>query len=110
MAEVDTGFVRVAALTDLPPGQLRAVDVGDISICLAHADGRIYAFKNNCTHRDYPLDTGLLDDDQIECSWHGARYDLETGRPTRLPAIRPLQMFEVRIEDGDVYVEVEEDY
>jgi len=101
-------FVRAAAVADLPPNSLLAVVVNGVNVCLAHADGRIYAFKDNCTHRDFPLSAGTLEDTEVECTWHGAKFDVTTGRATLLPAVKPVQTWEVRVEDGDIFVAVQE--
>lgn len=99
---------RVAALDELEPGTLREVEVDGTAVCLARtADGALYAFRNNCSHRDFPLHTGTLEDGQIECSWHGARFDVATGRALCLPAIRPIHTYEVRIEDDAVLVTID---
>jgi 3-phenylpropionate/trans-cinnamate dioxygenase ferredoxin subunit len=98
-------FVRVAALNDLAPGTLMEVVVGEASICLARTeDGEVYAFRNNCSHRDFPLHLGTLEDHQLECAWHGARFDVTTGRAIRLPAIKPIQSYEVKTENDSIYV------
>ena len=49
MTEQTEGYVRVAHVAELPPNSLIAVEVGDVKICLANADGQIYAFQDNCT-------------------------------------------------------------
>lgn len=98
-------FVRVASESDVPPNTLLSVELGDIKVCLANADGRIYAFKDNCTHRDFPLSAGTLEEGEVECTWHGAKFDVTSGRATRLPAVKPVQMFEVRIENGDILID-----
>jgi 3-phenylpropionate/trans-cinnamate dioxygenase ferredoxin subunit len=101
------GYRRVASESDLPPNKLMSVDLDDdVRICLAHADGRIYAFQDNCTHKDFPLSAGALDDGQVECAWHGARFDMASGRAVRLPAIKPVKTYEVKIENGDIYIAV----
>lgn len=103
-----TTAVRVAALEELEPGTLREVDVNGTAVCLARTlDGEVYAFRNNCSHRDFPLHTGTLEDGQIECSWHGARFDVESGRALRLPAIRPITTYAVSVEGTDVFVLVD---
>ncbi|HSJ33238.1 MAG TPA: non-heme iron oxygenase ferredoxin subunit [Longimicrobiales bacterium] len=104
------GFVRVAAEADVPPNSLLSVELDglDYKVCLAHADGRIYAFRDNCTHRDFPLSAGEIDDGTIECVWHGARFDMASGRATRLPAIKPVRTYPVRVEDGEIFIGVEE--
>jgi 3-phenylpropionate/trans-cinnamate dioxygenase ferredoxin subunit len=99
-------FVRVAALEEVTPGQLLSVEVGDVKICLANVEGEIYAVQDNCSHKDFPLSNGELDDTQIECSWHGARFDLETGRALCLPAIKPVKTYEVKIDAGEIYLAV----
>lgn len=103
-----TTAVRVASLEELEPGTLREVDVNGTAVCLARTlDGEVYAFRNNCSHRDFPLHTGTLEDGQIECSWHGARFDVESGRALRLPAIRPITTYAVSVEGTDVFVLVD---
>ena len=107
MTEQTEGYVRVAAVGDVPPNTLLAVEVGDVKICLAHADDRIYAFQDNCSHRDFPLSAGTMEDGTIECAWHGARFDMASGRATRLPAIKPIRTYDVRVENGDILVAIE---
>ena len=107
MTEQTEGYVRVAAESDVPPNTLLAVEHRDVKICLANADGRIYAFQDNCSHRDFPLSAGVIEGNTVECAWHGARFDMATGRATRLPAIKPIMTYEVRVENGDILVALE---
>lgn len=106
MADAST-FVHAAALVDVPPGKVLAVQIDGSNVCLANADGAVYAFKDNCSHRDFPLSEGTLEGNTIECAWHGARFDITTGRALSLPAIKPIRMYEVRVEDGEIYVAVQ---
>ncbi len=97
-------FVRVAALDEVPPGSLLGVEVGEERICLANVEGTVYALADNCSHQEFPLSAGYLEEDQLECAWHGARFDVTDGRALCLPAIRPVKTYEVRVEDGAIYV------
>lgn len=106
MSETTDTFVRVAALDDVPPGTLLGVEVAGARVCLANVDGEIYALQDNCSHKDFPLSAGELDDGQLECSWHGARFDVESGRALCLPAIRPVRTYDVKVEDGQIFVAV----
>jgi 3-phenylpropionate/trans-cinnamate dioxygenase ferredoxin subunit len=54
------------------------------------------------------LHTGELEGNQLECAWHGARFDVRTGRALRLPAIKPIRAYTVKIEDGEILVDREE--
>ena len=100
-------FVKVATLDQLPPGTLLGVEMPDgLKICLANTeDGEIYAVIDRCSHRDFPMANGSLHGGEtIECAWHGARFDLKTGRALRLPAIKPLKTFDVKVDGNDILV------
>ena len=102
-------FVRVASLGELPDGSVLGVEAEGKAICLAHCAGEVYAFADNCTHRDFPLSQGELDTDEctVTCEWHGAEFDVRTGAALCLPATRPVKVYPARIEGGDIYVDVE---
>jgi nitrite reductase/ring-hydroxylating ferredoxin subunit len=107
LAEVGE-YVRVASLADVPPGTLLRAETGGRAICLANVDGEVYAFRDNCSHKDFPLSEGQLEGSRIECVWHGAHFDVTTGRALRLPAIKPIHTYEVKVEDGEIHVAIQE--
>lgn len=100
-------FVRAASLEEVPPGKLLGVEVNGARICLANVDGEVYALQDNCTHRDFPLSAGELENGQVECTWHGARFDPATGRALCLPAIKPVKTYEVKVEGESILIKVE---
>ena len=99
-------WVRVASTGDCPPGSLLAVDGDNERIVLANVEGDFYALLDRCSHQEFPLSDGELTGDRLECIYHGAEFDLCTGRAMRLPAIRPVKTFPVEVRDGDVFIEV----
>ncbi len=101
-------FVRVASLSELPEGAVLGVAAEGRRVCLANADGEVYAFADNCSHRDFPLSNGELDTEEctITCEWHGAMFDVRTGKALSLPAIKPIPVYACRVEDGEIYVDV----
>lgn len=102
-------YVKVATLEELPAGGMLGVEMPDgLKVCLVHTlDDEFYAIADRCTHRDFPMSNGSLHGGAtIECAWHGARFDLKTGRALRLPAIKPVKTYEVVIEDGDVKLRI----
>jgi 3-phenylpropionate/trans-cinnamate dioxygenase ferredoxin component len=101
-------FVKAATLGELPEGAVLGVEVGGKAVCLANCEGEVYAFQDNCSHRDFPLSNGELDVDDcsITCEWHGAEFDVRTGKALCLPATKPIAVYEVRVEGGEIFVDV----
>jgi 3-phenylpropionate/trans-cinnamate dioxygenase ferredoxin component len=88
--------------------EARAFSLGGREIVLCDVDGEVYALDGICTHEDLPLDGGEVDDGVLECPWHGAMYEVCSGQVRALPAIRPLQVFPVRVDaEGNVFVTIE---
>jgi nitrite reductase/ring-hydroxylating ferredoxin subunit len=100
-------YVRAAKVNDVPVGQAITVEVRDEDIALCNVAGRIYAVANVCTHDGGPLGDGHLSGDQIECPRHGARFDVRTGEVKSLPAIVPIDIYEVKVEGDDILVDVD---
>jgi nitrite reductase/ring-hydroxylating ferredoxin subunit len=99
-------WVRVATAAECPPGTLLGVAAGSERIVLANVEGDIYALLDRCSHQDFPLSDGELDGDRLECIYHGAAFDVCTGRAMQLPAIRPVKTFPVEVRGGEVFVEI----
>jgi 3-phenylpropionate/trans-cinnamate dioxygenase ferredoxin subunit len=100
-------FVRVASLAEIADGQVLGVHAGSRPVCLVRIEDEIYAFADNCSHRDFPLSNGELDpsDCSITCEWHGARFDIRTGQALSLPATRPIPVFPCKVENGEIFVD-----
>ncbi len=103
------GFVQVAQLAELPAGARKHVIVDEQPVLVLNVDGELYAIDDVCTHDDGPLGDGPLCGYEIECPRHGARFDIRTGAVTRMPAVEPIRVHEVRVHDGKVYVRLRED-
>ena len=85
---------------------MRIVETGGLRIALCNVDGTFYAVEDVCTHDDGPLGEGTLVGREVECPRHGGRFDVTTGRATRMPAVVPVRTFPVRVEGDAVYIEV----
>ncbi|MHB1469470.1 MAG: Rieske (2Fe-2S) protein [Solirubrobacteraceae bacterium] len=102
-------IVDICALDELPAGERRIVEWQDLTIGVFNCDGELFAIEDRCSHDDGPLAEGEFDRGgcTVECPRHGARFDLRTGRPLTLPAYEPVDVFEVRIEDGLIKLEID---
>jgi 3-phenylpropionate/trans-cinnamate dioxygenase ferredoxin subunit len=101
-----TEWVKVAKASQLPDGELLGVEADGLKIVLANVDGAVYALLDQCSHQDLPLSAGFLEGERLECTWHGAQFDVCSGRALSLPAIRPVRVFQVDIRGSDIYVDV----
>ena len=69
--------------------------------------GELHAISDICSHGAVSLSDGEVEDCTIECWLHGSQFDLRTGEPLALPAIRPVPVYPVTIDGDDVLVDVE---
>jgi 3-phenylpropionate/trans-cinnamate dioxygenase ferredoxin subunit len=102
-------WVKAASVAELPDGDaVLGVQVAGRRVALARVDGEVYAFADNCSHRDFPLSVGEVDAGSctVTCEWHGAAFDLRTGEPTCPPAIKPIPVYAVRVDAAEVWIEV----
>ena len=101
--------MKAAALSELAPeGAVTGPEMGGKRIALARVDGEVYAFADNCSHRDFPLSLGEVDTHacSVTCEWHGAAFDIRTGNALCAPATRPIAVYETKTEDGAVWVDI----
>jgi nitrite reductase/ring-hydroxylating ferredoxin subunit/uncharacterized membrane protein len=68
------------------------------------ADGVPHVMESRCSHRGGPLHEGTVVDGCLECPWHGARFDLETGAVRRGPAAASQPVYEVANPDGQLSI------
>ena len=97
-------FVKVAMLSELPPGTAKAVEVGGNPVALYNVGGKVYATTNTCPHRGGPLGEGDLNQNVVTCPWHGFQYDVTSGTCQTNPALS-LGCYPVRVEGQDVLVQ-----
>lgn len=103
-----TTTTRLCALDDLVDGGARRFDVDGRDVAVIRLGDDVYVIGDRCSHADVSLSDGEVDADEctIECPKHGSEFDIVTGEPRSLPAVRPVPTYASRVEDGDVIVEV----
>ncbi len=101
-----TDFIKVAKVDDLEDGELMPVEVDGEPVCLAKVDGEVYAFTDDCTHIGGPLNEGELDGEVLTCPWHGAQFDVRSGKVLRGPARQDIQTYAVRVDNDDILVSI----
>jgi 3-phenylpropionate/trans-cinnamate dioxygenase ferredoxin subunit len=99
--------MKVCRVEDVAPDTAQRFVVDGTAVAVVRIGDDFYAIGDRCSHADVSLSEGEVDpgDRHIECWKHGSRFSLETGEPDTLPATRPVPVFSVRVEDGEVFVE-----
>ncbi|MEV0970943.1 Rieske (2Fe-2S) protein [Microtetraspora glauca] len=102
-------YQRVARSGQVPDGVVRRFFVGEAEIAVARWEGRVYAMSNYCTHLDCLLSSGHATEDGLLCSCHGSVFAYESGEPVTPPATRPIRVYPVKEEDGEILVRLPPD-
>ena len=100
----ESGFVKVAEVGELSPGEMKVVEVGGEQILLVNVEGNIHACDDICSHAYASLSEGDLNGDEVECPLHGSAFNVVTGEALTPPAEDSIRVFEVRIDGQDVLV------
>jgi nitrite reductase/ring-hydroxylating ferredoxin subunit len=96
-------FYYCEKLSYFPEAKIRRFFRGGREVAIVQDAGRLYAFSNRCTHADFQLHFGFIEDGCIWCPIHYGVYDLTTGKARSGP-VTDLQTYEVKVEGEDVYV------
>jgi len=100
-------YIKVGTTAELEKLESgKEVQAGGCAIAVFCRGGAYYAIENTCPHRGGSLAEGMLDNDAVVCPWHGARFDIKTGAVLGPPAEQGVKSFPVRVNGGDVEVEV----
>lgn len=102
-----TDFIRVGKKTDFPLNMATGIEINGRYLCIANDNGRLYALEDQCSHAQSLISGGEVEGGEIACPLHGARFEVASGAAKTLPAVKPVQTFDVKVEGDDVFVKVE---
>ena len=98
-------FLKVAKLSDVPEESAREAVVGGQPYAICRTGGAVYALDGVCPHRGGPLGEGQIHDGHVVCPYHLWEFECRTGEYDLDPA-RRVATFEVKVADGDIFVQV----
>ena len=99
-------FVRAAKKSEIADQSAISVEIEDRQIALFNLGGEIYAIDDSCPHNGGPLCEGSIEGEEVECPWHGSRFNIKTGAVTAPPAAGGVARYNVRVTGEDVEVEL----
>lgn len=100
-------FKKVARTDEIPVGKVMGFEIGLDRIVICNTGQGFYAMNDECTHQSLPLSGGKLKGNEIICPHHGTKFDVTTGNVTHPPAIVPVDTYEVKIENGEIFVKID---
>ncbi len=104
MSEDREGFEAVADEGDIKEGGLLGVEVNGQAVVLVKQDGQLYAIGGVCTHMGGRLAQGTLEAGRVRCPLHKGGFDFKTGEALIPPPRRPEPVYDVKVEDGRIWV------
>lgn len=96
--------MKVANTSDIQSSQMKEVQLNGEAICIINIDEKYYAINNVCTHEGGPLADGKIDGYEVECPWHGSKFDVRTGEVTNPPASEPETTYEVKVDGNSILI------
>ena len=100
-------FFKVAKTSEIAQGGKKLVEVDFLPVAIFNIGGEYYAIEDVCTHDGGPLPEGTLENEEIICPRHGARFNVKTGQALCMPAFESVECYEVKIENDDIYISVD---
>jgi len=103
MPYIDTAL----KLEELPVGQSRCLEFGDLQVGLFRVTDGLFAIDNTCPHRGAPLHQGVTSDGLVTCPWHQWQFQLKDGLCQNIPGPR-VAVYPVEVRDGTVWISIDD--
>jgi 3-phenylpropionate/trans-cinnamate dioxygenase ferredoxin subunit len=100
--------LAITPLESLPSERGVRVVIGEHRIALFRLGEEVVAVDDRCSHAEASLSEGEVFDGTVECPRHGSEFDLRTGKPLSLPATKAVSVYQVSVEEGTVYLTLDE--
>ena len=88
-------LLEVGKIDEIPIGKMKHVEARGKEIVISNVGGKFYAMDDRCGHMNARLSMGnISNDDIVVCPFHGAGFDVTTGKKTKDPVLTPSQQME----------------
>ena len=97
---------RICSIHDFEEGIPLGRELKGKRVVLVKSHEGIFAFEDRCSHEENTLSDGLIEDYVVECMYHGARFDIRTGKALSLPAVSPIHTYKTEVNGDDVLISI----
>jgi nitrite reductase/ring-hydroxylating ferredoxin subunit len=102
----DQQSIEVGKVDEVPVGKMKYVEIQGKEIVISNIDGKFYALDDRCGHMNARLSMGSISNDGIvTCPFHGARFDVTTGKKVKEPVLTSSQQMEPLPKTWQKYLE-----
>jgi len=95
-------WIDIAETSAFTEHERKVIEHQGQSILVLKRNHQYYAMDNQCTHQNFPLEEGDLEDGILTCPYHGAAFCIRTGAVKTAPAFEDLRTYPTRVEKGMV--------
>ena len=116
-------FKEIAKVGEIPLGEMKKYDIDGIEVTIAYQKDGYFAFNDRCPHMNSPLHLGKIEEGEVVCPLHKARFDITSGKKSADPKVSipkafkvgrmmsdirtyDLGVYEVKVEDGKIFVKL----
>ena len=94
---------------EVPDGGMKLVELDDRLVIVFRVGNDFFCLDDICTHDGGTLSDGELEDCQIACPRHGAKFDIRNGKALTMPATEDTASHEIKLDGADLLVKIAED-
>lgn len=98
--------IELCSTEEVAAGSAIRVENGDLILAVYNLDGEFYVTDDTCTHGPGSLSEGYIEDDIVECNFHGGQFNIKTGEVAAPPCMVPIRTYPTSVENGKVVIEV----
>ena len=92
--------IALCRMADVAEGNAIRVKHGDLELAVYNVGGEYFVPDDMCTHGPGSLSEGFVEEDEVECNFHGGRFNIRTGAVAGPPCMVPIKTYKVVV-DGD---------
>ena len=100
-------FKKLCKLSEIQNGEMKNMLVDGKNILLSNINNKIFATGGQCTHEEVNLEDGFIVGEDITCPLHLSKFNLKTGKALNPPAIDELAVYNIKIQDEEIYIEID---
>lgn len=98
-------YISALKRNEIPEGTAKTVEVKGKQVAVFNVGGNYSVIDEQCTHRGGPISEGERNENVVTCPWHGATFDITSGKALSGPTSKDLTCYKVRVQGDDIQIE-----